>query len=248
MDLADWPVLVLGAAAVFLGSTLQATTGIGLGMVAAPILLMIDPALVPGPLLVLALLVSILIARREWGDLDKGGLAVAVGGRVPGSILAGLTMTLLPLEYYSIVFGVMVLVAVALSCFGLKLLPTKKNLVTAGFASGYMGTLTSIGAPPMALAYQHGDPATIRSTMAAYFVIGALFSIIILAFVGRFGMEQVIASIIFIPPLFIGYWTSGHVVRRISRRVLRIAVLALSGISGLVLIVRALPALQSAAS
>lgn len=248
MEFSDWPALMLGAAAVFFGSTLQATTGIGLGMVAAPILLMIDPALVPGPLLVLALLVSILIARREWSDLDRGGLAVAVGGRIPGSVLAGFTMTLLPLEYYSIVFGVLVLLAVLLSSLGLKLLPTKKNLVTAGFASGYMGTLTSIGAPPMALAYQHGDPATIRSTMAAYFVIGSVFSIVVLAFVGRFGLEQVVASIVFVPPLMIGYWASGHVVSRIRRSVMRGAVLALSGISGLVLIVKAVPALLAGAS
>ncbi|MGH8221775.1 MAG: sulfite exporter TauE/SafE family protein [Woeseiaceae bacterium] len=245
MEFTDWPVFLLGAVAVFLGSTLQASTGIGLGMVAAPILLMIDPVLVPGPILVLALLVSILIARREWSDIDKSGLAVALGGRVPGSILAGLTMTLLPLEFYSIVFGVMVILAVALSSLGLKVMPTRTNLLTAGFASGYMGTLTSIGAPPMAIAYQHGSPPTIRSTMAAYFVIGTAVSIVILAFYGRFGIEQIVASIVFVPPLILGYWTSGHVVRRLDRELVRRSVLALSGISGLILIVRSLPAIAT---
>lgn len=243
MEVPDWPVFLLGAVAVFLGSTLQASTGIGLGMVAAPILLMIDPALVPGPLLFLALLVSILIARREWGDIDKGGLTVAISGRVPGSILAGLTMSLLPVALYSIVFGVMVLLAVALSSFGLKLMPTKTNLMTAGFASGYMGTLTSIGAPPMALAYQHGNPPTIRSTLAAYFVIGSAVSILILVYFDRFGTEQVIASIVFVPPLILGYWTSGHVVTRMNRTLARYAVLALSGTSGLILIIKSLPAI-----
>lgn len=242
MEVADWAVFLLGAAAVFLGSTLQASTGIGLGMVAAPILLMIDPALVPGPLLFLALLVSILIARREWGDIDKSGLTVAISGRVPGSILAGLTMSLLPVALYSIVFGIMVLLAVALSSLGLKLMPTKTNLITAGFASGYMGTLTSIGAPPMALAYQHGNPPTIRSTLAAYFVIGSAVSILILVYFGRFGMEQVIASIVFVPSLILGYWTSGHVVTRLNRTLTRYSVLALSGISGLILIIKSLPA------
>ena len=47
----NWPLLLVGAFAVFGGSALQASTGLGLGMVAAPALLLIDPRLVPGPLL-----------------------------------------------------------------------------------------------------------------------------------------------------------------------------------------------------
>lgn len=240
MQLADWAIFLPGAVAVFFGATLQASTGIGLGMVAAPILLMIDPALVPGPLLFLALLVSILIARREWSELDRGGLIAAVSGRVPGSVLAGLTMSLLPVTLYSLVFGIMVLLAVVLSLLGLRLMPTKTNLVTAGFASGYMGTLTSIGAPPMAIAYQHGNPPTIRSTLAAYFVVGSAVSILILAFFGHFETEQVIASVVFVPPLILGYWTSGHVVKRLDRTLTRYAVLVLSGTSGLILLIKSL--------
>lgn len=242
MQDAGWVTFLLGAAAVFFGSTLQASTGIGLGMVAAPILLMLDPALVPGPLLFLALLVSILIARREWSDIDRGGLMAAISGRVPGSILAGLTMTLLPVTLYRMVFGIMVLLAVALSLLGLKLMPTRRNLMTAGFASGYMGTLTSIGAPPMAIAYQHGNPPTIRSTLAAYFVVGSAVSILILAYFGHFGTEQVVASVAFVPPLILGYWISGHVVRRLDRTLTRYAVLALSGTAGLILVIKSLSA------
>ncbi len=243
MQYGDWVTFLLGGMAVFIGSTLQASTGIGLGMVAAPVLLMIDPALVPGPLLFLALLVSILIARREWRALDKKGLLAALGGRVPGSVLAGLTMSLLPALLYDAVFGCMVLFAVALSLMGLKLLPTKRNLVTAGFASGYMGTLTSIGAPPMAIAYQHGDPPAVRSTLAAFFVAGAAVSIAILAWFGHFGPQQVLASIVFVPPLILGYWISGYVVKRVNKSRARYAVLLLSGISGLILVIRSLSAL-----
>ncbi len=243
MQDAQWATFLLGVIAVFAGSTLQASTGIGLGMVAAPVLLLVDPALVPGPLLMLALLVSVLIARREWRHIDRQGLAAALGGRVPGSVLAGLTMSLLPAALYDAVFGILVLIAVALSLLGLKLMPTTTNLVTAGFASGYMGTLTSIGAPPMAIAYQHGNPPTIRSTLAAYFVAGSAVSILILAYFEHFGPEQVIAGIVFVPPLMLGYWVSGHVVKRVNRTLARYAVLALSGTSGAILVARSLSAL-----
>lgn len=239
-DFANWPVLMLGALAVFAGSLVQASTGLGLGMVAAPILLLIDARLVPGPLLVLALVISSLIAIREWRSIDRKGLSLAVAGRIPGTVLAGLTISLMPLHTYCLLFGVIVLGAVLLSTTGWRVLPTPQNLLTAGFTSGFMGTLTSIGAPPLALAYQHGDASAMRATMAAFFVIGSAFSIVVLALFGQFETEQALASLIFIPPLIAGFWVSGHVVPRMNNRRARHAVLWLSGISAVTLIIKAL--------
>lgn len=241
VDFANWPVLLLGALAVFTGSLIQASTGLGLGMVAAPILLLIDPRLVPGPLLVLAFVVSSLIALREWRCIDRKGLSFALAGRVPGSVLAGLTISLLPLSTYNLLFGLLVLGAVLLSATGWRVLPTPRNLLTAGLASGYMGTLTSIGAPPLALAYQHDNAASMRATMAAYFVIGSAVSIAVLAMFGRFAAEQVLASAIFLPPLVAGFWVSGQVLPRMNNRRARYAVLWLSGLSAAMLIIKSLP-------
>lgn len=238
VDFANWPILLLGALAVFVGSLIQASTGLGLGMIAAPILLLIDPRLVPGPLLVLALVVSVLIAVREWRWIDCSGLSFALAGRIPGSVLAGLTISLIPLSTYSLLFGVMVLGAVMFSTTGWRVLPTRRNLLTAGFTSGYMGTLTSIGAPPLALVYQHGTASSIRATMAAYFVIGSAFSITVLASFDRFSAEQALASVVFIPPLIAGFWVSGHVVARMDSRRVRYAVLWVSGLSAVMLIIK----------
>lgn len=240
IDFANWPILLLGALAVFTGSLTQASTGLGLGMVAAPILLLIDPRLVPGPLLVLAFVVSLLIALREWRSIDRKGLSFALVGRVPGSVLAGLTISLVPLATYNLLFGLLVLGAVLLSATGWRVLPTPRNLLTAGFTSGYMGTLTSIGAPPLALAYQHGTASSMRATMAAYFVIGSAVSIAVLAMFGRFAVEQVLASAIFLPPLVAGFWASGHIVARMNNRLARQAVLWLSGLSAAMLIIKSL--------
>jgi uncharacterized protein len=235
-----WPLLLLGSLAVFGGSALQASTGLGLGMVAAPALLLIDPGLVPGPLLVLAFLVSLLIAIRDRRAIDRRGLSFALAGRIPGTVLAGMTISMLPLATYSLVFGSLVLAAVLLSVSGWRVLPTPRNLLTAGFASGYMGTLTSIGAPPLALAYQHDSAASMRATMAAYFVIGSAFSLLVLALFGKFAIEEVVAGTIFVPPLLAGFWISGQLVRRMNDQRARAAVLWLSGLSSLALIVKTL--------
>jgi uncharacterized protein len=241
LDFTNWLPLLVGALAVFAGSVIQASTGLGLGMVAAPILLLIDASLVPGPLLVLSLLISLLVAMREWRAIDRRGLSFALAGRIPGTVLAGLTMSLIPLTAYNLLFGTLVLLAVLLSTSGWRVLPTPRNLLTAGFTSGYMGTLTSIGAPPLALAYQHEAAAAIRATMAAYFVIGSAFSILVLALFDEFAPEQALASVTFTPPLIAGFWASRHVVPRMNNLVARRAVLWLSGLSAAMLIGKSLP-------
>ena len=42
-----------------------------------------------------------------------------------------------------------------------------RALVVAGLASGFAGTTTGVGGPPMALTYQNSDPATMRATISA---------------------------------------------------------------------------------
>ncbi len=229
---------------VFVASVVQTSSGLGFGMVAAPLLFLIDPILVPGPILLLSLLVSILAAVRERHAIDFRGLGVALGGRIPGTVLAGLTISLVPVATFGLIFGVLVLLAVLISVFAGRIAPSSKVLLPAGFVSGYMGTLTSIGAPPMALAYQHGSPATIRSTMSVYFVVGAGFSIVTLAWFGRFGMQEIVASIAFIPASLAGFWASNYVVRRLDGQRVRQILLGLCAIASLILIVKSWNALS----
>lgn len=232
--------LIFALAAVFLGAIMQASTGVGFGMVAAPVLMLADPRFVPGPILLLAILISGLSVIREWRSVDRRGLAIALSGRIPGTVLAGMTLSLVPGVTFGLIFGVLVLIAVILSMLARRELPTTKVLLSAGFVSGYMGTLTSIGAPPMAIAYQHGTPAQIRATMGAFFVIGAAFSIAMLALFDRFGTAEIVASVIFVPVVVLGYWASSYVVRKIDKTRIRQVMLAFSGSAAVILIVRSL--------
>ena len=236
----SWTVFFGGTLAVYAGALVQGSTGLGFGMIAAPILMMINPLFVPGPLLVLAMLVSSLIAIREWHEIDWRGLSVATVGRIIGTVFAGLTIAVLPLSIYGLIFGLTVLIAVLLSAKGWKVVPSNKNLTIAGFASGYMGTLTSIGAPPMGLAYQHKSGPVIRSTLSMFFVIGAAISVAMLIAVGNFSMHQFTISLAFLPALLLGFWTSGWLVPRVKGRVVRYAVLSLSALTSLILVIKSI--------
>ena len=82
------------------------------------------------------------------------------------------------------------LYSVLLSASGLQLLPTPRSLIGAGTLSGFMGTTSSIGGPPMALLYQGTEGIRLRGTLAVFFTIGVLISLVALTAVGRFGLRE----------------------------------------------------------
>lgn len=138
------------AGVIFLAACLQASTGFGMGMLAAPVVAMVDPTLLPATLILPALLVTILVTVRERQHLDLRGTGWALVGRIPGSILGACLVALLSKEGLAWVVVVVVLSGLVLAVRGWAPKPVRLNLIAAGAASGIMGTATSIGGPPMA--------------------------------------------------------------------------------------------------
>lgn len=234
----DLQTYAFAFAAIVAAAMVQGSTGLGFGMVAAPVLAIVDPVFVPGPLLVLALLVSALVALREWRSIDRAGIGYALAGRIPASFVAGFTIAAIPAAAFGALFGGLVLLAVLLSVAGWQLLPTRRNLVFAGLASGYMGTITSIGAPPMALVYQHSSGAAVRSTLGAYFVFGALWSLIALAAFGAVGWSELLLSVNLLPALVLGFIASNWVVTHINKDRVRQLVLIFCTLSSVALLAK----------
>lgn len=236
----DWTTFALAFVVITTAAMVQSTTGFGLGVVAAPLLAIIDPAMVPGPLLALALCLSVLVAWRERTSIRFSELGAALAGRLPASFLAGLTVGFLPPQHFLLMFALMILAAVALSLSGWRLAPTTRNLVVAGAVSGYMGTITSVGAPPMAIVYQHAPGPQMRATMGAFFVAGSAISLAALATFGAFGWQDLLLSVKLIPAMVLGFAISGLVVKVVDRGYARTAVLTLCTTSAGVLLVKAL--------
>ena len=61
---------------------MQASVGIGLSLIAAPVLMLIDRALVPGPLLTSSIVLGVLMALRDRDAIDTYHLRFALLGRV----------------------------------------------------------------------------------------------------------------------------------------------------------------------
>jgi uncharacterized membrane protein YfcA len=135
-------------AAVFVGSVVQGAVGFGLALVAAPVLFMIDPRLVPGPLVFASMLLTTLTAFRDRDAIDTSGLGWSMVGRLPGTLLGAALLALLPPERLAAPLGVLVILGVALSASGVHVRVNPRTLMGAGLLSGFMGTASSIGGPP----------------------------------------------------------------------------------------------------
>lgn len=223
-------VLAAGAACV------QGAAGFGMALLAAPLLTLVDRSFAPAPLVLAVLPLSLLVAQRDWAHLDRKGLAWAIGGRLPGVVLGGVAAALLSQDTLALVLGLGVLVAVGLSMVTARLQPTPGTLVSAGFASGFMGTTTSIGGPPMALVYQRSDGPAFRSTLAIYFAAGAVMSLTALAFAGRVGAHELRLGFLLWPGVVLGFLLSKPLTRYLDDGRTRAMVLAISAAAALLLI------------
>jgi uncharacterized membrane protein YfcA len=165
---------------------------------------------------------------------------VAIGGQVVGALVAGAVIAALPADALSIVFAILVLIAVALSLRGRRLVPTRSHLLGAGLASGFMGTISGIGGPPIALAYLGLDGPALRATLARYFLAGNLVAIPTLVVAGSLGTDDLDACLVLVPGVLVGYLLSGWLARHADRGTVRPIVLGLSATAAVAVIVRTL--------
>ena len=232
--------LVVAGVVMCVGATLQGSVGFGMGLVGSPVLILIDPRFVPGPVLLSTLVLTTFLTWRERHSVDVRGVGWAVAGRVVGTLAAVSVLAVLPQDWTAIVCAGVVLLAVLMSVSGLRFRPVWSVLVVAGALSGLMGTIASIGGPPVAMVYQDAKAMRLRATLSSFFWIGTIMSLVALRAVGRFGAYELRLTLFLLPSMMLGYvlsrWTKGLV----DRGRTRVAVLAVATISGVVVIVRQL--------
>ena len=232
--------VVLASAVVALGSIVQGAVGFGLGMLGAPLLLLIDPRLVPGPLLCAAGVLIVLLTRREWRGIRFGDLVWSIPGRIAGTAAAVIFLGVIPPDRLAVALGIMVLLAVGVSATGIEVPLSRRAFLGAGALSGFFATTTAIGGPPIALLYQRERGPVVRGTLSAFFVVGVVVSLAGLAVAGRFGAEQLRLALLLMPGALVGYALSGKLARVLDRGWMRPAILALSFAAGALVVVRQL--------
>jgi uncharacterized membrane protein YfcA len=236
-DLA-WPVVVVIGLVMMLGAYVQAVVGLGLGLLGAPVVALVEPSLVPVLTLWLALLISGLNLLDEHAHVDWRSTAWSLPARVPGTVLGAWLVAEFTEQQIGVALAVMVLVAVALTFRTVDVPVNPATLATAGFVAGTTGTATSVGGPPIALLYQHGDPKVARATMSVFFFAGVVLSLAGLALSGSLTREPSLMAAVLAPTVVVGYVVGRRTRGLVDRDVFRRGVLVVCTVSAVILLVR----------
>jgi uncharacterized protein len=232
-------VFLLAFVVVTVCAAIHGSVGFGLNLLAVPLLLLVDPALVPGPALAAGLVMAVLVAGRELGAVDRR-TPWGVCGLLPGTAAGLALLAAVPADALGVVLGVLVLAAVVLSATRWQPAPSRPALLVAGTATGFLSTAAAIGGPPMALLYGRSDGARLRSTLSVVFVAASLVALGALAAVGRFGGAELGTSLVLLPGVVVGFLLSGPLRRLVDRGNVRPAVLGLSTVAALAAIAEGL--------
>lgn len=235
MSPTDWAIAM---SAVLVGACLQGSLGFGLGLVAAPVLALLDPTLVPTVILGMGVPLTYLVAWRERQALDLRRIGWALVGRVLGTIVGSAAVVYLSTRWLSGAFAFALLLAVAISVVSRAVAPTKPALFNAGFASGLMGTATSVGGPPMALLLQHEKGPNLRASLAAFMAFGSTMSLLALAAVGEFDQHKVNVTFGLAPLVVAGFVLSKWTNQILDRGYTRPFVLVFAACSAISILVR----------
>lgn len=232
---------VVCATTVFIGTLVQRLSGAGYGMFAAPVMTLVAPEWVPGTVILVGFIIgsgALLNTRDavEWRDLPPG-----FAGRILGTgVAAYIATAVVGTDALAIIVGFVVLFAVSLTVLGLTFPISNHSLFVAGGVGGVMGTLTGIGAPPMAILYSNVEARKSAATQNAFYGFGTLISIGALSIAGVLTLPQLAFAASLAPLVPVALRTSRPLATRFERGAIRPWALGLATVSALALLARSL--------
>ena len=221
-----------------IASVLQASVGIGLALLAVPLLALVDPRLVPGPMLLAGSLLTLASAYRERHAVDAKSFGLSLLGLAIGTVFGAAALRALSPAPLGKVFALLVLLAVALSVSGWRVRPTRPALFAGGAAAGMMGTMVGIHGPPIALVLQHARPEQARAMLGAFFFVAYVGAVVALAAFGLFGVLQLQLAAELLPGVVAGLCVAPLLAGFVNPARLRVAILSISAASAVFLLLR----------
>ena len=189
---------------IIVGAITQSAIGIGFGIPAC-FLVLLEPTMVPSCIVLMGTFLAFGNAFLSLKDIITEDLAYSFSGRVVGTLISIPLITLtIGTKSFLIIFGLLLLITVFLSAKKWNVIATKKNVTIAGVCSGFMGTLTGVGGPPMAIVYQNSSSKNVVATLNMFFGIGALFSVLILIYIDLINLREVIRCLLLAPGILVG--------------------------------------------
>lgn len=236
MDL-TWATLVI-LAVVIVAAVFQSSIGFGANLIAQPIVYQLDPDLVPGPVLMTTVFLSVLVLARDRQSVQVGPISSAVGGAILGIVIAIGVIGALTADALGVLIALSVLVMVAITAIGRAPKRSSRMLFLAGIFGGFGSTTAGIGGPPVALLFTDAGGPETRSFLSGYFLVASMLTFGGLFLADRFGIDDAKAGLALLPAAAIGFLVSKPLLPIVDRGGTRPAILAVSGGAAVLLLAR----------
>lgn len=240
----EWALV---AAVVLAGSVLQSVTGVGLGVLIGPVLILVmDSVAGITVAVVLNLLVSVVLLPKELGDVSVSSLLPMLAGCVVGIPLGMWVLASVDLDTLKLLAGIGVTLAALQLLLRSRAAPAavgrgkiRATSVTASLISGMMTACLAMPGPALmwGMAYLHLDARTIRANLRVLFT--ATYSLTLIShLLGGVRLAEFAAVSAALAPALLAGTVIGHYAKAyLSEKVLRIAleiILLAMGVSLLV--------------
>lgn len=239
----DWTLFNFATATLIVGAgaLLQAASGLGAGLIIVPLLsAVLSTDLVPGPTIFGSLALSASMTLAGWRHIDFSMTRPILAGVAIGTIAAAYFIANVPAGSLGLVFGAGILIAVVLSLRAPRFSPSPRGTFAAGTLAGLLGTSVGIGAPVLALLYQHYPGPALRATLAYLYFVSSLVALAFLHLAGRFGVAELVSGVYLIPGFVIGFFLAPRLAAFVDKGYARPLVLIVSTTSAAFLIWRSL--------
>lgn len=229
--------LVLVGLAMFCGALVQGSVGFGAVIVAFPIIVLVEPALLPQSIILATLPLTVVVFLRNSRDAAWPEVLNLAVSRLPGVALGTVLVNLVSARTLAFFGAGFVFVTVVVTAL-VAPIPRRGSLLSvAGLASGFFGTSVGIGGPPIGLLYQHETGKQIRATVGTVGLTGVMTTAAGLAIGGAMSAIDVRTGVALMPMGFAGALSVRYVEKWADQRV-RLIVQIISVVGAALAIIR----------
>ena len=230
----------IALAAVAAGALVQGSTGLGSSLVAAPILVAIDPVFVPAPLIINAQIVGIRNAVAEREALDRGVWRRGMMGAPIGLVAGAAVQATADERSLGIAVGLVTAAAAATLLAGVRASRTRSVDVGVGIVSSTFMLIAGLAGPPAAIGYAEMPPSQLHANFATLMLCIAPFSLGVLVAANRLGWDELAVTAILLPGVGLGLYLARYARPRVDGERFRPLVLGLALAGAIALVLRRL--------
>lgn len=223
-----------------LGALIHGSTGIGMALVAGPVLVLIDPGFTPTPLLIATQTIGLRHVVAERRHTDNRAVGRCLLGLPVGVALALVVVAAVEEGAMALFIGSATALACVALLIGVKPRRTARTEVAGGAAIAFAAVSAGLPGPPAVVTFNDMDGSALRGTASTYMLFVATIGLAGLTITGSFGLDELRLCLYLLPGIGLGLIGARYLRHQLDRSWFRPAVLTVALLGGLALVGREL--------